>query len=133
MKTPQIMSLIRQTAGNFARKTLLFSTVLLLLFGVVYYFYRTYTISEGSRSGVLFKISKRGLIFKTFEGQLHLGGSVMMTKESIFDFSVSDAKVYSELQNFEGKNVKLYYHELIDAFIWQGETDYIVYRVEPIQ
>lgn len=127
------MSLFRQTAANIARKTLIFSTVLLLLFGVGYYFYRTYTISEGSRSGVLFKISRRGLLFKTFEGQLHLGGSVMMTKESIFDFSVSNADVYHELQKYEGKNVKLYYNELIDAFVWQGETDYIVYRVEPIQ
>lgn len=109
----------------------------LLIIGVLtsigYYVYRTYTISEGSRTGTLFKISKKGVVFKTYEGQLHLSGSVMLTTQSTWDFSAKGADVYAELQKYEGKNVKCHYRQKVDAFPWQGDTDYIVYKVEPLE
>ena len=103
-----------------------------LVFGTGYYFWRTYPKSEGTRTGVLFKVSKKGYIFKTYEGQLHLGGSAMMTQQSVWDFSAKDNAVYQKLQQYEGKTVKCHYKELVNAFVWQGDTDYIVYDVEPV-
>lgn len=120
-----------------ARRVFRFTMWTLLIAGVLfcigYYVYRNYTISEGSRTGTLFKISKKGVLFKTYEGQLHLAGSVMITSQSTWDFSAKNAAVYEELQKYEGKSVKCYYREKVDAFPWQGDTDYIVYRVEPFQ
>lgn len=124
---------VKQKAGRMARRTLWIVLAGLLVSGIGYYVYRTYTISEGSRSGTLFKISKKGVVFKTYEGQLHLAGSAMLTTQSTWDFSAADANVYTELQKYEGKNVKCYYKEKVDAFPWQGDTDYLVYRVEPVQ
>lgn len=124
---------VKQKAGSILRRTLWIGFAAFLLFSIGYYVYRTYTISEGSRSGTLFKISKKGVMFKTYEGQLHLAGSVMMTNQSTWDFSALNASVYQELQKYEGKTVKCYYREKIDAFPWQGDTDYLVYRVEPVQ
>lgn len=124
---------VKQKARRLGRRTLWVLLIAFLLFGTGYYIYRTYTISEGSRSGTLFKISKKGVVFKTYEGQLHLAGSAMMTAQSTWDFSAQDAGVYQELQKYEGKNIKCYYREKVDAFPWQGDTDYIVYRVEPVQ
>lgn len=72
-------------------------------------------------------------MFKTYEGQLHLAGSQMLTTQSTWDFSAKDGNVYQELQKYEGKNVKCYYYEKVDAFPWQGDTDYLVYKVEPVQ
>ena len=95
-----------------------------------YIFWRTYTVSEGTRSGLLFKVSKKGYVFKTYEGQLHLGGSMMLTPQSTWDFSAKDEAVYQQLQKFEGKTVTLRYREKVNAFAWQGDTDYIVYGVE---
>lgn len=124
---------VKQKAGRFARRTMWVILAALLIAGIGYFFYRTYTVSEGSRSGTLFKISKKGYVFKTYEGQLHLAGSAMLTTQSTWDFSAEDASVYGELQKYEGKNVKCYYHEKVDAFPWQGDTDYLVYKVEPVQ
>ncbi len=101
-----------------------------LVFSVGYYVYRTYTISEGTRTGTLFKISKKGVVFKTFEGQIHLGGSAVMTQQSVWDFSAKNAAVYDQMQQYEGKLVKCHYRQLVDPFPWQGDTDYIVYAVE---
>ena len=72
-------------------------------------------------------------MFKTYEGQLHLAGSQMLTTQSTWDFSARDANVYSELQKYEGKNVKCHYYQKVDAFPWQGDTDYMVYKVEPVE
>lgn len=120
-------------AKKLGKKFLLILTLALVVFSTVYYFYRTYTLSEGTRVGYMFKISEKGYVFKTFEGELHLGGSQMMNKSSIWAFSVKDRPTYEEIQKFEGKTVKLHYKQLIDSFVWQGETDYLVYKVEVVQ
>ena len=96
---------VKQKAGRLLRRTLWILLAAVLVTGIGYYIYRNYTISEGSRSGTLFKISKKGVAFKTYEGQLLLAGSQMMTTQSTWDFSAKDASVYSELQKYEGKNV----------------------------
>lgn len=105
----------------------------MILFSTVYYFYRSYTISEGTRTGILFKISKKGKIFKTYEGQLQLAGATIMNKESTFEFSVENEAIYNSLQEYEGKNIRLHYKEKVDAFPWQGDTNYLVYKVETIK
>jgi len=120
-------------AKSFMKKVVWMLLAGMILFSTVYYFYRTYTISEGTRTGILFKISKKGKIFKTYEGQMQLAGATIMNKESTFEFSVENETVYNSLQEFEGKNIRLHYKEKVDAFPWQGDTDYIVYKVETIK
>lgn len=123
----------KQTAGKWFRRGLWAILAGFLLFSIGYYFYRTYTISEGTRTGILYKISKKGVFFKTYEGQLLLSGSMMMSQQSTWDFSAKNSEVYSQLQQYEGKPVKCRYRQKIDAFPWQGDTDYIVYAVDPVE
>ena len=123
----------KDKAKKFGKKFLLFLIIGLVIFSIGYYFYRTYPVSEGIRSGNMIKISEKGYVFKTFEGELHLGGSQMMTKNSIWTFSVKDRGTYEEIQKFEGVNVKLYYKQLVDPFPWQGDTEYLVYKVELVK
>lgn len=95
-----------------------------------YYIYRTWTISEGSRNGKLLKISKDGVIFKTYEGQMDVGSSQILSQHSIWSFSVKNVDVYHQMQQYEGRPVVLYYRQLVDPFPWQAKTQYIVYRIE---
>ncbi len=120
-------------AKSIFRKTLWILFITFLLCGVTYYFYRTYTLSEGTRTGMLFQISRNGTIFKTYEGQIQLAGATMMSKQSIWEFSVTNPNTYNDLQNMEGKNVRLHYREVVDAFPWQGETNYLVYDVNEVK
>lgn len=123
----------KQKARKVFKITLRTVLIAGLLFMVGYYFVRTYTVSEGNRSGLLFKVSKKGVIFKTYEGQLHLGGSMQITEQSVWNFSAKDAAIYQKLQQYEGKNVSCHYQELVNAFPWQGDTDYIVDDVKPVE
>jgi hypothetical protein len=123
----------QQKAKSFFKRLFWILILAVVVFSGVYYFYRTYTVSEGTRTGILYKISKKGKLFKTYEGQLQLAGSAIMNKESTFEFSVTDGQVYSIIQGLEGKNIRLHYKELVDAFPWQGDTDYMVYKAEEIK
>lgn len=126
----------RKSGSRFSR-LLRWTAISLLIAGIVYYFICGITYSEGTRSGVLTKISKRGYIFKTFEGELNVGGlnqgDGTIMPLSIFYFSVPDEAVYKAIENAQGKKVVLHYKEVIHSFFWQGETDYFVYKAETVK
>lgn len=86
------------------------------------------TFSEGYRAGELIKISKRGLLFKTWEGRLSQG----VSEEQQFNFSVqkSDADVLEKLKDYQGKKVKVTYIERFGTFFWLGDTKHYVKEVE---
>lgn len=109
------------------------SVLLVLASAILYYVICGMTYSEGTRSGVLTKISKRGYIFKTYEGELNIGGlnqgEGTIMPLSVFKFSVQDKKIYSLLENEQGKKVVLHYKEVFKSFFWQGDSDYFVHNV----
>lgn len=122
---------------NWVKRVTIGLLVVLVLGGGAYLWISSWTYSEGSRAGYLVKISKKGVVFKTYEGQLNLGGFQADQQSgivgNIWAFSVLEDEVYSELQNFEGKQVKLFYKQRYKAMPWQGKTSYFVYKVDPVQ
>jgi hypothetical protein len=121
---------VKATAGRWWRILLWVLFFVFIGTGIGYFVYRNYTISEGSRTGTLVKMSRKGVMFKTYEGQLHLAGSTIMNNQSSWEFSVANTATYDALQKLEGNEVTVYYKEKVQAFPWQGDTDYLVYRAE---
>ncbi len=120
------------------RKILMYIILLFVLFCIGYYAFANYTYSEGSRSGMLLKFSNKGYLFKTWEGELNLGGMTQAEGtmlNNIWTFSVRDGETetITDLQKYEGKRIRLSYKEKMRHFPWQGETNYFVYKVETIQ
>ena len=87
--------------------------------------------SEGTRSGELIKFSRKGVIFKTWEGEISQG----ISGAQIFQFSVLDREkeVVEKLQENEGNYVKLTYVERYATFIFWGDTNYFITEVEESQ
>lgn len=85
------------------------------------------TYSEGNRSGELIKFSNKGYVFKTWEGEISQG----LSGNQIFAFSVldSDAQIIKELQDLQGKYVKITYIERYKTLPWWGDTVYFVTAV----
>ncbi len=110
----------------------------LLLLGLVFLgFYTFGNYSDGTRAGTVVKLSERGVIFKTTEGQLNLGGFSGETgspASSLWDFSVDNGEtaVRKALEDasLSGKRLKLYYHEKFVQFDFRGDTKYFIYKVE---
>lgn len=84
--------------------------------------------SEGFRSGELIKISRKGVFFKTWEGEMSQG----ISGAQIFSFTVAnkEKQVIEDLEKHQGKYVKLTYVERYRAFSWWGDTRYFVTAVE---
>src|SRR6187200_27950 len=108
--------------------------VILLAVGslMIYWnFYNTY--SEGNRSGVLQKFSKKGNIFKTYEGELIMSSIASTSNTTIasekFAFSVKDENIAKLMFNMEGKHVVVHYQQKRSSLPWGGETGYFVDEV----
>lgn len=87
--------------------------------------------SEGFRSGELIKISHKGVLFKTWDGEISQG----ISGAQIFPFSVldDDHEVIEELKGLQGQYVKLTYIERYRTFYWWGDSKYFVTKVEKDQ
>lgn len=121
---------------NKLRKFLLIFSISLIIIWFIYYFICGMAYSEGTRSGILTKVSKKGYVFKTYEGELNVGGFSQgdgtIMPASIFKFSVPDKKVYNELEAMQGHKVVLHYKQVMKNFFWQGETDYFVEKITTV-
>ncbi|MCB0105990.1 MAG: hypothetical protein KDE53_08770 [Caldilineaceae bacterium] len=136
-KTDQIKESVSKgvkKTKKFFRRLFLYLLLALVVGGGVYMLYANWTYSEGSRTGYLVKISKKGYLFKTYEGQLNLGGFKADEETgvigNIWEFSLTDDKIFQELGNLEGQKVTLKYKEINKAMPWQGDTNYFIVDVE---
>jgi hypothetical protein len=93
---------------------------------------------EGVRAGVVLRVSKKGMLFKTVEGQLNLQTfgalkGVNPIMES-FDFSVpaSEEQIVKDLEavSLSGERINLHYVRRYATFPWRGDTKYFVTKVE---
>ncbi len=118
---------------NKFRKFLLLFSLGLILIWFSYYFICGLTYSEGTRSGVLTKVSKKGYLFKTYEGEMNVGGfsggDGTIMPATIFKFSIPDRGVYNQLDSAQGNKVVLHYKQVYKNFFWQGETDYFIHQI----
>lgn len=119
---------------SFFRRLLIGLLVLAALAGAGYMLYANYTYSEGTRAGNLIKISKKGMVFKTYEGQLKLGGiDLSNPSEGLSDtwsFSVTDEAIVKQLEKLQGQRVVLRYREINNSMPWQGDTNYFIVSID---
>lgn len=95
----------------------------LLYFAFVYFV----PYSEGTRAGELIKVSHKGVLVKTWEGEISQG----ISGAQIFQFSVLDQEeeVIKKLQEYQGRYVKLSYVERYSTFFFWGDTKYFINEV----
>jgi hypothetical protein len=102
----------------------------IIILGVFFYWKFFYTYSEGFRAGYLQKFSRKGTIFKTYEGELILssvtGRSDVVIASEKFYFSVKNEALADRLDTLQGRNVILHYEQKNAALIWKGDTPYYV-------
>lgn len=111
------------------RKYILFGLVSLFLMFAAYFAFVYYVpYSEGVRAGELIKLSKKGVLMKTWEGEISQG----ISGAQIFSFSVldEDQKVIDDLVSYQGKYVKVTYVERYITFAWWGDSHYFVTDVQ---
>jgi hypothetical protein len=89
-----------------------------------------YSYSDGSRAGYIQKFSNKGWVCKTHEGELAMT-TVPGLAPVLWQFTVGDDKVASQLTQAMGKRLVLHYkeHRYLPTTCF-GETAYFVDHVE---
>ena len=116
------------------KKFLIWGTIILIVllaFLVYWNYYNTY--SEGNRAGILQKFSKKGNIFKTYEGELIMSsitttGNATIASEKFY-FSVKNDSIAGVLFNLEGKHVTLHYEQKRSHLPWRGDSNYYIDKI----
>lgn len=115
------------------RKFLIIFSLSLILGFWIFYLVCGLSYSDGTRSGVLTKVSRKGYVFKTYEGEMNIGGfnqgDGTIMPAVIFKFSVTDDAIYHKLDSLQGRKVVVTYNQVYKNFFWQGETDYFIHDV----
>lgn len=91
-----------------------------------------YTYSTGERAGYIQKISKKGWICKTWEGEIAMTPLPGATPQ-IFAFTVRNDSIAHVLEEYAGKQVSLTYeqHRGVPTSCF-GETEYFVTKVHRV-
>ena len=100
---------------------------LTIILGALSYLIFTYPYSSGTRSGRLVKLSKKGVLYPTYEGILDLGSGDKLT----WEFSIHDKKIGNELLKYSGKKVKLDYDELFFRIFFDTKYNITKFKVIP--
>ena len=120
------------------KKRLVISLLIIILIVVSYVFICGMSYSNGTRTGVVIKLSQKGYVFKTYEGELNLGGisegdgTIMPNRLWKFSVERNNDSIYNLITNSEGKHVRLYYKEVLKNLFWQSETRYLIEKVEVV-
>jgi hypothetical protein len=120
-----------------ATKVLKSLTILLVsaiaLFSLYVYIALNWSYSSGERAGFLQKVSHKGWICKTWEGELSLVAMPGAAPEK-FLFTVRDEVIAQKVSAAAGKRVTLNYeqHKGLPSSCF-GDTDYFVVDVKEIE
>lgn len=105
----------------------------IVLFGLYTWFVLTWSYSSGERAGYVQKLSKKGFIAKTWEGELAMV-SMPGTLPEIFHFTVPSDEVAAQINATLSKRVRLHYEQHIGLPTRLfGESEYFVTRVELVE
>jgi hypothetical protein len=93
----------------------------------------SYSYSDGDRTGFNQKLSRKGWICKTWEGELAMTAEPGVAPQ-IFHYSVRDDNVARAIDALAGQRVKLSYeeHRGVPTSCF-GETDYFATGVEKVE
>jgi len=121
------------------RKWVIFFIFLAIVFGILYYLTFGY-YSEGKRGGFVTQLSNKGYLFKTYEGELRMGGlsegdGTINASKWIFSVSGKNKDAIAKLEEAiqTGHRVSLTYEQKFFTLPWNGDTKYFVTNVEVLQ
>jgi len=104
--------------------------ILLIVLVILVYFRYFYTYSEGYRAGLLQKFSSKGVIFKTYEGEMILSSissnkDVALASEK-FLFTLTNKDLARQFDTIQGDMVIVHYTEKMGRLFWRGDSKYLV-------
>ncbi len=120
-------------AAKIAKQLVLFGLLPLFLLVGYTFFTLHWVYSSGERAGFVQKISEKGFVCKTYEGELVLV-TIPGTQAEKFLFTAKNKAVFDKINETIGQRVRLLYkqHKWIPTTCF-GDTEYFVYDVRLLE
>ena len=118
-----------------AKKIFKWLIALIFVAACIFIFWKYfYTYSSGYRAGTLQKFSSKGVIFKTYEGEMILS-SVSSTRDVAlasekFLFTVTNKSLVRQFDTLQGDMVIVHYRQKNGTLPWRGDSQYLVDSVK---
>jgi hypothetical protein len=103
--------------------------------GAIFVYWKYFfTYSEGYRAGLLQKFSSKGMLFKTYEGEMILS-SISSTRDVAlasekFLFTLTNKSLIRQFDTLQGNMVIVHYRQKNGAIFWRGDSQYLVDSVK---
>jgi hypothetical protein len=125
--------MITSNVPNILKSLIVLMVGAIALFTLYIYIALNWSYSSGERAGFLQKVSHKGWICKTWEGELSLVAMPGAAPEK-FLFTVRDEAIAQKVSAAAGKRVTLNYeqHKGLPSSCF-GDTDYFVVDVKEIE
>ena len=106
-------------------------TIVVLFICFLMYSLMTFSYSEGERSGVVVKFSHKGMIFKSWEGDLNQGSIADGGIPKVWEFSVTDEGIVEKIKVAErkGSRITLVYNQYLISNPTSRSTNYVIVDV----
>jgi hypothetical protein len=129
---PSTGTIIKRKVAKFFKWLIALIIIVIFITFLWRYFY---TYSDGYRAGLLQKFSRKGTLFKTYEGELVLssvgGNNSAVIASEKFYFSVTIDSLAAQLDTLQGRSVIVHYRQKNSSAFWRGDSPYIVDGVKP--
>ncbi|WP_026768114.1 hypothetical protein [Asinibacterium sp. OR53] len=112
------------------RNFIIILILVLICFG---YFRYYYVFATGTKAGQLNTFQYKGILFKTYEGNIIQSGFRANVQSNEFDFSVTNQHVADILLRSSGRDVELHYKRYFGSLPWRGMQKYIVDSVYEVR
>ena len=110
---------------------------LIVIAGVWFAWHFYWVLGEGVKAGQLNYFTKKGYVFKTYEGKLiqagFQGGEPGSVQSNEFRFSVVSESIANKLMSNSGKEFELHYKEYMGALPWRGVSVFVVDSIYSIR
>jgi hypothetical protein len=138
-KIKQFLCIFEKTLKEFSMRIIkrILILALIVFLGICAFSYWG-KYEEGVMAGKILRVSKKGVVFKTYEGKLSIESFGALRGASpiaeTFDFSVesSEKEVIKQLEEvaLSGERINLHYIKRYMTFPWRGNTKYFAVQVE---
>ncbi len=113
-----------------------FSIVIVALAATIYIRYFTPYVTDSRMTGYITNVERRGIFFKTFEGEMISETALTDTTRVYtrdFVFSIPDDSVARAMQSLQGSGrpVRVTYERFYGTLPWRGASTCIVTAAEP--
>ena len=118
----------QSASSNNTKKIILWLSIgVILSLSIWLYFRYWFVYSEGTRVGILYKFSRKGTVFKTYEGEMLLPGlstkknNDMRMNTNHFFFSVREKSLADSLSKIQGQEIEVHYINYNHSLPWRGD------------